>query len=242
MTDINTPMDWNHPAASSYEQTISLKIPGYLLLYDMMDRLLTAQLAEAPAAPSFLIIGAGGGQELVTLGARHESWTFTGVDPAEPMIVAAKRRMEQAGLQERVTLIHGEIDRLPANERFDAATCLLVLHFIKGTEQKKRLLHRIAEHLNDGAPLFVAAINGRVGTASFTIQMQAWKSHMLANGISLEDWNRFERSMGVESDPIPVCELEDMLKELGFEQITRFYGAYLIDGLFAIKRGNVVQP
>ncbi|WP_162341226.1 hypothetical protein [Paenibacillus paridis] len=45
MNQDHSPMDWNHPSAAKYGQTIALKIPGYPLLYDMMDRLLSATLA-----------------------------------------------------------------------------------------------------------------------------------------------------------------------------------------------------
>lgn len=64
---------------------------------------------------------------------------------------------------------------------------------------------------------------------------------MLENGISLSEWNNFESSMGKESDPIPESELEALLTEAGFEHVTRFFGAYLIDGLFAVKRKNSVS-
>lgn len=58
-------MDWNHPDVYQYEKKIPLKIPCYEMLYDMMDRLLTVRLSEDAA--NVMVVGAGGGQELVTL-------------------------------------------------------------------------------------------------------------------------------------------------------------------------------
>ncbi|MGO4546563.1 class I SAM-dependent methyltransferase [Paenibacillus sp. 2TAB23] len=238
MNQTNASMDWNNPQAGNYERTIALKIPGYYLLYDMMDRLLTAQLAGMQEPAHILVVGAGGGQELATLGGRHSSWSFTGVDPSAPMVLAARQRTELAGLKGRVTLVQGEIDKLDAHIRYSAATCLLVLHFVQGAEQKLKLLQSIADRLDEGAPLFIAAINGKLGTEAFTVQLLAWKSHMLDNGISLPEWERFASSLGAESDPIPASELEGLLAEAGFEQVTRFFGTYLIDGMFAIKKSR----
>ncbi len=90
----NTAMSWDHPDVKRYEKTFSLKIPGYFHLYDMTDRLMTAQLHGGNSSFDVLIVGAGGGQEIVTLGSRHESWTFTGIDPSAQMLGIAKSRTE----------------------------------------------------------------------------------------------------------------------------------------------------
>ncbi|MEI7024923.1 class I SAM-dependent methyltransferase [Paenibacillus sp. y28] len=235
MNQPNSRMSWDHPDVSRYEQTISRKIPGYLLLYDMTARLLTSLLKHTGESARVLVVGAGGGQELVTLGRRHAHWTFTGLDPSSRMLDLAKQRVEQALPGDRVTYIEGTVDRLPEQPSYDAATCLLVLHFVKGTEAKQKLLRGIAERLKPGAPVFVASINGDPESPAFSSQMQAWKSHMLDNGIPLQDWERFAASIGNESDPVPPAVVVDLLTEAGFSQISCFFGAYLIDAWFAVK-------
>lgn len=240
MNDINSPShrNWDHPDVNNYEETITLKIPGYKLLYDMLDHLLTAQWGERLSA-NILVVGAGGGQEIVTLGGKHKSWDFTGVDPSKRMLDIASQRIEFAGLEAQVSLIHSELQELASDKLFDAATCLLVHHFIKGLEQKKQLLRDIANRLQDGAPFFIAALNGDVTTESWSMQMKAWKSHMLANGIPTQEWEWFESSIGVASHPIPALELEALLRDAGFSNVTRYFGSYLIDGWFATKNGGV---
>ncbi|AJS60447.1 class I SAM-dependent methyltransferase [Paenibacillus sp. IHBB 10380] len=242
MSDLNSFIhrNWDHPDVNKYEETIALKIPGYHLLYDMLDHLLTAQWGEQLSA-HMLVVGAGGGQEIVTLGGKHKSWKFTGVDPSERMLDIASRRIEFAGLKDQVSLIHGELHELALDKLYDAGTCLLVHHFIEGLEQKKQLLQDIANRLHDGAPLFIAAINGDVTKESWSLQMNAWRSHMLDNGIPTEEWERFESSIGVASHPIPAVELEALLRDAGFSNVTRYFGSYLIDGWFAIKNGSVTS-
>lgn len=228
-------MNWDSPDVNRYEETISLKIPGYVLLYEMMDRLLTAQLRNGDGSAELLIVGAGGGQEIVTLGSKHEKWIFTGIDPSERMLEIAKARVKHAALENRVSLIKGTIDQLPQDNRYDGAACMLVLHFVKGLPQKLELLRRIAERLKPGSPFFLASINGEPQTTEFSLQMQAWRSHMLDNGITQEEWERFAASIGRESDPIPAEAVKGLLEEAGFACVTRYFGSYLIEGYFAIR-------
>lgn len=232
---------WNHPDVDKYIETITLKIPEYHLLYNMLDELLTAQWGERQLA-NMLIVGAGAGQEIVTLGEKHKEWHFTGVDPSKRMLDIAKRRTELAGVDALVSLFQCELHEVAADKRYVAATCLLVLHFVEGYEQKKQLLGDIANRLQEGAPFFVAAINGDLTTESWSIQMRAWKSHMLTNGISeeeWEEWEQFERSFGETSYPIPAEVMEALIRDAGFSVVTRYFGSYLIDGCFAIKNGSV---
>lgn len=239
MKDNHIPMSWDHPDVNGYEKTISLKIPGYHHLYDMTDRLMTAQLRNrnTHSEAHTLIVGAGGGQEIITLKGRHPDWSFTGIDPSSRMLDIAKCRLEQSatGQEPQVSFIHGTIEQLPQDQQFDAATCLLVLHFVQGLSQKRELLQRIAGHLKPGAPFFVASMNGDPAQYNFSVQMEALKSHMLAQGIPLKDWERFAASIGRESDIVPAAVVVELLREAGFIEIGHYFGSYAIDGWFAVK-------
>ncbi|OBZ14092.1 SAM-dependent methyltransferase [Bacillus sp. FJAT-27264] len=232
--------NWEHPDIYKYEETIALKIPGYHTMYDMLERLLAAQCGNQ-SSTNVLIIGAGGGQEIITAGARHKNWHFTGIDPSKRMLEIASRRIEEAGLQQQVTLLQTGLDGFPPQGPYDAATCMLVLHFVKEREQKQQLLAQIADHLKPGAPFFLASINGAVGSESWSHMMKAWQSHMLDQGISNTDWQKFEDSIGVNSHPLPSEEVELLLQKAGFSTISRYFGSYLVDAWFAFKndRGNV---
>ncbi|WP_083677843.1 hypothetical protein [Paenibacillus sp. FSL R7-0337] len=51
---------WEQADGDQYIQSISRKIPGYQLQYDLMDTLLTARL-DKREKPRLLVVGAGGG-------------------------------------------------------------------------------------------------------------------------------------------------------------------------------------
>jgi tRNA (cmo5U34)-methyltransferase len=225
-------MNWEDTGVYKYEKTIPLKIPGYELLYELTDRLLDSVIGEQA---ELLVVGAGGGKEIAKLGGRHAGWSFHGIDPSARMLEIAEQRVKLASLDERVTLQKGTVELLPQDCRVDAATCLLVLHFVQGRSSKLDLLQQISARLKPGAPVFLACITGELGTHGCTVQLQAWKKSMLAGGIPLEEWEQFHTSLGKESDPAPESDIEALLAEAGFIQATRYFGAFLIHGWMAFK-------
>ncbi|ETT71631.1 tRNA (cmo5U34)-methyltransferase [Paenibacillus sp. FSL R7-277] len=228
---------WEQADGDQYVQNISRKIPGYALQYDLMDTLLTARL-DKREKQELLIVGAGGGQEILKLGLSHPDWSFSGLDTSQSMLQAAKQRLEaagQPGLLDRVRLHLTEISDWSCARAYDAATCMLVLHFVQGRESKLALLRSIAARLQPGAPLCLSAICGEPGSPAWELQMAGWRLHMLGNGIAEEQWQTFEQSFGVISHPLHAEEIEELLKEAGFTAVSRFFGAYLIDGWVAVK-------
>ena len=104
---------------------------------DAVHRMTAILLAEhAPADAHVLVLGAGGGLELKALADAQCNWRFTGVDPAGPMLELARDAMGED--MNRVDLIEGYIDAAPAGP-FDAATCLLTLHFLDLAERTRTL-------------------------------------------------------------------------------------------------------
>lgn len=232
----NTASPWEQADGDQYVQNISRKIPGYQLQYDLMDTLITALLDQRQREkPRLLVVGAGGGQEILKLGLSHPAWSFSGLDTSQRMLQTAQQRLEVAGLMDRVELHHAEITAWSCDTRYDAATCMLVLHFLPGRDKKLALLRSIAARLKPGGPLCMSAICGVPGTPAWELQMAGWRLHMLNNGIAEEQWQTFEQSFGVTSHPVPAEEMEELLEEAGFTAVSRFFGAYLIDGWVAVK-------
>jgi tRNA (cmo5U34)-methyltransferase len=229
-------MNWNDTTVNSYEQTIPLKIPGYYTLYEMVNHFLSTIRSKQNITQNLLVIGAGGGQEILSIGKQNSSLYFTGVDPSESMLQLAKKRIENENTQNQIHFVHGTIHSLLPNQLFDAATCMLVLHFIPTINEKKELLNEISSRLKPGAPFFLSTINGVPDTSIFTLQLNAWRNHMLQNQIQLKDWERFENSFETEIFPISETNLLAIMEECGFTQITRFFTSFLVDGYVALKQ------
>lgn len=141
---------FSDPAAiAAYAEGPRRFVPGFDALHRMTSVLLTER---APREARVLVLGAGGGLELKALASDHPAWRFTGVDPAKAMLDLAAKTL--GPLRARAELIEGYIDDAPEGP-FDAAACLLTLHFFDAAE-RTRTLEAIHRRLKPGAP-FVAA-------------------------------------------------------------------------------------
>lgn len=79
-------------------------------------------------------------------------WSFDGVDPAREMLALARQTLgERAG---RVALHEGYVELAPAGP-FDAACCLLTMHFML-LDERRQALQTIRQRLKPGAPFVVA--------------------------------------------------------------------------------------
>lgn len=152
--------------------------------FAMVQSYFRSQLGEKAA--SLLVTGAGGGNELSAWGPSNPKWTFTGVDPSEEMIQIAKNKTVQLGLESRVRLIQGTIDDLPLSEsKFDAASCILVLHFVDDVQVKLKLLRTIKDNLKSGAPFILVSAYGNRDDTELKDRLNVWKSFFFGCGIRI---------------------------------------------------------
>ena len=160
--------------AKVYDADILKIIPGYRALHDDAVNLLETSLPEDAYV---LIAGVGTGNESIALAARNPGWRITGFDIAENMIEATQAKITKYGLEERIELIHGGIDDV-LQESFDAATSLLVMHFIP-YDEKPDYLNSISFRLKPGAKLIVSDITGDRESAEFEECLTAWEAYQM---------------------------------------------------------------
>ncbi|WP_199553863.1 class I SAM-dependent methyltransferase [Sandaracinobacteroides hominis] len=201
-------------------------VPGFDALHRMTDVLLSE---AAPADAHVLVLGAGGGLELKALASRHPGWRFVGVDPARPMLDLAVRTL--GPLSAQVELVEGYIDDAPENQ-FDAAVCLLTLHFLDRAE-RLRTLKEILRRLRPGAPFVAAHSSFPQDPAVRGLWLSRYAAHAIAAGAdpALAEQAR----QGVETtihlfDPE---EDEAILREAGFRDVSLFWAAFTWRGWIA---------
>lgn len=204
-------------AAARYADGPRRFVPGF----DALHRMAGILLAEhAPPDARVLVLGAGGGLELRALAEAQPGWTFVGVDPAGEMLRQAERTL--GPLMDRVTLVEGYIDDAPGGP-FDAATCLLTLHFLDPAARGNtvRAIHR---RLKPGAP-FVAAHASFPQDGSRSQWLARYEAYAVASGADREQ--AAKARIAVEGHLHTFAPDADaaLLEASGFRNVELFFAA-----------------
>jgi tRNA (cmo5U34)-methyltransferase len=216
--------------AGDYERRIRTLVPGYDTLHALSAAVLRAQL---PDEARVLCVGAGTGEELARLAVAGPRWQFTGADPSADMLAQARTRLQQAGVLDRVELVAGAADTVPAAPPFDAATLILVLHFIKDDAARAALLGAIAARLVPGAPLLLASLyrHGDAGTL-----LDAWMALQMLAGLPRQAVEERMAPRLAEARPVGDDELAQLLAGAGFGPPTRYFQGLMMAGWVARRR------
>jgi len=202
-------------------------VPGLADLHRMTAVLLAER---APPDASVLVLGAGGGLELKALASAQPGWRFVGVDPAAAMLAEAKRTVGPD--RHRITFCEGYIDDAPAGP-FDAAACLLTLHFLD-RDERVRTAREIRRRLKPGAP-FVAAHSSIPGTESErAIWVSRYAAFAIAAGADPDHVNQGRATIAASSRLFfGPEENAAVLREAGFIGVEMFYAAFTWRGWIA---------
>lgn len=224
---MNKQMNFDATMATEYDRGIRRTLPTY----DALFRLTQAYFRKnIEANSSLLIVGAGGGTELTTLGPENPEWNFTAVDPAPSMLDLARHKAAQINLTNRVQFIEGTIDQVPEKNLYDAATFMLVLHFIEDDAVKLQQLKSIRKRLKKGAPFVIAAMYGDRGSEEFEELFALWKTYWLdTTDLAEEEINEMEKTVRKLSF-LPEEKIVEMLKEAGFGNIAKFFTTNIFGG------------
>lgn len=200
-------------------------VPGLEDLHRMTAILLAER---APANARVLVLGAGGGLELRALAQAHPGWTFVGVDPAAAMLEEARCKLGPDAA--RVIFCEGYIDDAPEGP-FDAAACLLTLHFLN-VEERTRTARELRRRLKPGAPFVMAHSSFPQGEARAT-WLSRYAAFALASGADFEQVQKMCAAMDAYVPMLAPEQDEAILRAAGFSDIALFYAAFTWRGWVA---------
>lgn len=209
--------------AAEYDQQSRVALAGYDACHELTTCMLASILGDDSRA-KVLIVGAGTGQEMLTMGPLEPGWQFTAVDPAPPMVELARDRVASAGLSDRTDFVLGTVADLPAEARYDAATLIGVLHHLPGDQAKREILRDIAQRLKPGAPLVLAGNRRRY--AEHPLLLKAWRQRWRLNGASAAEVEAKIGKILQGADP-PASEqvIAELLAEAGFGSPHLFFSS-----------------
>lgn len=207
----------------SYADGPPRQVPGFLGLHRMTTMLLAERM---PADGRVLVLGAGGGLELKAFAEAHAGWSFDGVDPSADMLRLAAETV--APFADRVRLQQGYIESAPDGP-FDAATSILVFHFI-ARDQRLETLKQIRRRLRPGAPLVVAHISFPQTEPERSIWIARHVAFGAPDGTDPAQLQSSREAIGTRLSILAPEEEEAMLREAGFEGVSLFYAGFSFKG------------
>lgn len=219
--------DFNDPGAvARYAEGPPRLVPGFA---DMQRMALLLLSERAPSDARVLVIGAGGGLELKVFAEARPGWRFDGVDPSGEMLKLARATL--GPLASRVDLHEGEAEAAPDGP-FDAATCLLTMHFIS-LDGRRRLLAEIRRRLRPGAPLVVAHHSIPGSGDEKALWLSRYAAFATSSGVESATAENARRAIG---DRLPILTSEEdeaLLRDAGFAEVGLFYAGFTFRGWVA---------
>ncbi|WP_411851119.1 class I SAM-dependent methyltransferase [Stenotrophomonas sp. LGBM10] len=203
-------------AVTRYAEGPPRLVPGFADL----QRMCTQLLAEsAPAQARVLVLGAGGGLELRAFATAHPGWRFDGVDPSAPMLALAAQTL--GDLAGRATLHHGYIDSAPQGP-FDAAACLLTLHFV-AAPARMATLQALHQRLRPGAPLVLAHMSFDQAAEARERWLARYAAFAVSSGIAPTQAANGRAAVADHLHVLSPAQDEAMLRDAGFARVEPFY-------------------
>ncbi len=206
-------------AVARYAEGPPRFVPGFADLHRMTTVLLRER---APPDARVLVLGAGGGLELKALAGTNPGWTFDGVDPSAEMLKLAERAL--GPLSARVHLHQGYVESAPAGP-FDAATCLLTLHFLP-PEERLRTVVEIRRRLRPGAPFVAAHASFPQGSGERSLWLRRYAAFAIMGGADPEKAETARGAVEARLSMLSPEQDEAILREAGFSDVTPFYAAF----------------
>jgi tRNA (cmo5U34)-methyltransferase len=176
-----------------------------------------------------LVLGAGGGNELRAMAEAQPRWSFVGVDPAAEMLSLAARTVGPH--RHRVELIEGIIDDAPAGP-FDAATCLLTLHFLSASE-RERTVRELHNRMRPGAPFVAAHSSFPQDPDARDLWLDRYAAYAVASGAEPELVRNARAAIAVSLKAFSPEQDEAILRAGGFRDVSLFYAAFTWRGWIA---------
>lgn len=199
-----------------------------------LHTLLSLLLRDLPEDAHVLCVGVGTGTEIIRLANQYPGWRFTGIDPSPDMLSVCQEKLELEGLNDRCTLIEGHVIDVPEQDKFDAALCLLVAHFIQHP-QRGGIYQHIADRLKPAGQLISAEIAGDMEAPEFDGQLRNWVALQQAYTQRQRDIAEVKAELNQRLLLLPPRQTEALLREAGFASATPFFQSLLIHGWQAIK-------
>ena len=212
--------------AAAYDQ----KWAKWQPMQDAMYLFIRSVFADLPERARLLCVGAGTGNELVMLARTFPGWSFTAVEPSTAMLDQCRRKLAAIGAEPRCQFHEGYLETLEAPGPFDAATSILVSHFLVDREERCQFFRSIADRLVAGGPLVTADLAWDPESPSLETMFRHWFAF---NEAGPEEAAKFRSALGKQVAMLAPESVEQILVDGGFEVPGRIFQSLFIHVWYA---------
>lgn len=218
---------FNKDVSQSYDEKNKRLAP----IVENMHFLIRLILQNLPEDARILCVGVGTGAEIFSLSRIYPKWQFVGVDPSAAMLEVCKTRLQEEGIAQRCTLIHGDVHNVPDRAEFDAVLAVLVGHFIP-RDEKKKFYRAMQSRLKTGGIFINTEISYDLSSPQFPAMLENWarvQGMAGANPQSLQDLSMTLRDVLCV---LPIHETENLIRAAGIKTPVHFFQSFMINGWF----------
>jgi tRNA (cmo5U34)-methyltransferase len=223
------PVVFDQERAATYDERFAAIAP----MRDTLHLLTRAILGDLPGDARVLCVGAGTGLEMLDLARAFPRWRFTAVEPAAPMLNRCREKAAEAGVVSRCTFHEGYLDSLPPAEPFDAATCVLVSHFLLRRDERRQFFHRIASRLRPGGMLVSADLAGDVSSPAYESLLEIWLHLFRPADNTPEGIEKMRETYRRNVAILPPDDVAAILASGGFASPVLFFQTLLVHAWYA---------
>ncbi len=217
-------------APQGYDLIVQQLIPGYASLARLAVALLAASPLAAAEGAEVLVAGCGTGAELVEARAQRPDWQLTAIDPSAEMLMAARARVGDGGIQWRQTTV----EQLGEAGRYAGALSVLVLQSLPDDGSKLAFLTALARSLQPGGQLVLV---DRMAPERSPLQGQveaALVGFQRASGLTASAEDLVPLTQGLH--PIGAARLAALVEAAGFSDPARVFQALGYEGVLLQRR------
>jgi tRNA (cmo5U34)-methyltransferase len=213
------------------EKLVALRDAQYLLIGTILSVL--------PADARILCVGVGTGTEISYLAAKYPGWHFTAVEPSGAMLNVCRQKMQQDGIADRCDFFEGYLESLPATHSYDAATSLLVSHFI--LDQTKRIVYfqSIAQRLKPEGYFINADLAGDPATPAYQSLLEVWLRLLQKVDMTPEQLQNMRDAYKKDVAFLSHIQVEQLLMEAGFQRPVLYLQTGLIHAWYAQRARGI---